>query len=81
MIIMVIINSVRFLLLGAICIIPARGGSKGVPKKNIIKIGGKPLLGHVIENVKKCDLLKRISINFKNLNVCLSTIHYGPNFV
>ena len=27
-----------------ICVIPARGGSKGVPKKNIRKINGKPLI-------------------------------------
>ena len=40
-------------MLKTICIIPARGGSKGVPKKNIRKIAGKPLLGYVIENLKK----------------------------
>ena len=32
-----------------ICIIPARGGSKGVPKKNIRKIAGKPLIAYTIE--------------------------------
>ena len=63
---MVIINSVRFLLLGAICIIPARGGSKGVPKKNIIKIGGKPLLGHVIENVKKSKIFSEQIMSHEN---------------
>ena len=32
-----------------ICIIPARGGSKRVPNKNIIDLGGKPLIAHTIE--------------------------------
>ena len=32
-----------------ICIIPARGGSKRVPKKNIIDFHGKPLLAYTIE--------------------------------
>lgn len=30
-------------------IIPARGGSKGVPKKNVRLLGGKPLIAHTIE--------------------------------
>lgn len=34
-------------------IIPARGGSKGLPKKNIINLAGKPLIAHTIEEAKK----------------------------
>ena len=32
-----------------LAIIPARGGSKGIPGKNIKEIAGKPLLAHTIE--------------------------------
>jgi N,N'-diacetyllegionaminate synthase len=38
-------------------IIPARGGSKGIPKKNIKKIAGKPLICWTIEEAKKSKLL------------------------
>lgn len=31
-----------------LAIIPARGGSKGVPNKNLMTIAGRPLLGHAI---------------------------------
>jgi N-acylneuraminate cytidylyltransferase len=31
-----------------LCIIPARGGSKGIPKKNIIPFADKSLIGHTI---------------------------------
>lgn len=34
-----------------VCIIPARGGSKGVPQKNIRLLAGKPLISHTIEQV------------------------------
>ena len=39
----------------------ARGGSKGVPRKNIREVGGKPLIGHAIEDAKNwkrdCDII------------------------
>ncbi len=32
-----------------LCVIPARGGSKGVPRKNLLDVGGKPLIVWTIE--------------------------------
>ena len=32
-----------------LALIPARGGSKGIPRKNLLPIGGKPLIVHSIE--------------------------------
>ncbi len=46
-----------------LCIIPARGGSKGVPRKNIKPIGGKPLLQHTIEAARTCPLITRHVVN------------------
>lgn len=46
-----------------VCIIPARGGSKGIPKKNIIELGGKPLLVHSIEIAQKCDAIQDIYVS------------------
>lgn len=40
-------------------IIPARGGSKGVPRKNIKLLCGKPLLAYTIEGALKAKLLTR----------------------
>ena len=42
-----------------LAIIPARGGSKGIPGKNIKKINGKPLLEYTAEAIKKCNLIDR----------------------
>lgn len=42
----------------AIGIIPARGGSKRIPNKNIVDLGGKPLLVHSILSAKKSQHLK-----------------------
>ena len=35
---------------GVLAIIPARGGSKGIPRKNLRPFLGKPLLAHSIEH-------------------------------
>lgn len=40
-----------------VTIIPARGGSKGIPKKNLIKLNGKPLIYYAINASKKCSLI------------------------
>ena len=42
-----------------LAIIPARGGSKGLPKKNILPLDGKPLVAYTIESAKDCSLIDR----------------------
>jgi N-acylneuraminate cytidylyltransferase len=42
-----------------LAIIPARGGSKGVPRKNIREIAGKPLLAWTIEEARKSKYIDR----------------------
>jgi len=46
-----------------LAIIPARGGSKGLPKKNIQKLAGKPLLVHTIIAAKESKLINRIIVS------------------
>lgn len=44
-------------------IIPARGGSKGIPRKNIIPLAGKPLLYYTCQAALGCQELDRTIIN------------------
>lgn len=41
----------------AISIIPARGGSKAIPKKNIVDFLGNPLIEYTIKQSKSCDAI------------------------
>ncbi len=44
-------------------LIPARGGSKSVPRKNIRLLAGKPLIAHTIKEAKKSKYLSRIIVS------------------
>ena len=46
-----------------LALIPARGGSKGVKRKNIIKIAGKPLIAYSIEQAIQSKLITRIIVS------------------
>ena len=43
-------------MVGILCIIPARSGSKGIKNKNIMDYNGKPLLAWSIEQAQNCPL-------------------------
>jgi len=46
-----------------IAFIPARGGSKGVPRKNIKPMAGKPLLQYTVEAAKSCEKIDHVVVN------------------
>ena len=45
------------------CIIPARGGSKRIPRKNIKSFRGKPLIGWTIENALSSCCFDKVIIS------------------
>ncbi len=46
-----------------IALIPARGGSKGIPRKNIVPLGGKPLLAWSIATALACPEIERTVVS------------------
>lgn len=46
-----------------LAVIPARGGSKGVPRKNIRPLGGKPLLAWSIEAARRSRYIDRVILS------------------
>ena len=44
-------------------VIPARGGSKGIPDKNLALVGGRPLLAYTADAVKESKLLTRTIVS------------------
>ena len=50
-------------MIDAIAFIFARGGSKGLPNKNILSLCGKPLVGWAIEQAKAVSRIRRIILS------------------
>ncbi|MBS4240211.1 pseudaminic acid cytidylyltransferase [Campylobacter vulpis] len=46
-----------------LCIIPARGGSKRIPRKNIIDFCGKPLMSYSIENALNSGVFEEVVVS------------------
>lgn len=58
-----------------VAVIPARGGSKGIPKKNLLKICGKPLIAWSIEQALSAKLIDKVYVTSDSdeiLDVALS---------
>jgi len=61
----------------AICIIPARSGSKRIKNKNIKLFVGKPIISHAIQLAKSCGLFKRIVVSTDSYKISKIAKKYG----
>lgn len=55
--------------MNVLAITPARGGSKGVPRKNIKLLNGKPLLEYTVDAVRACPLISKYIINSEDIEI------------
>lgn len=46
-----------------LAVIPARGGSKRIPRKNVRPFAGRPMIGHAIAVARACGLFERIVVS------------------
>jgi N-acylneuraminate cytidylyltransferase len=60
-----------------IAIIPARGGSKRIPRKNIKNFYGKPLIAYSIEAAKKSGCFDRIIVSTDDNEIAEIALKYG----
>jgi len=60
-----------------ICFIGARGGSKGVPKKNIRIIAGKPLIAHTIQKAIKSGIFSQVIVSTEDTKIATIAKKYG----
>lgn len=64
-----------------VAIIPARGGSKGISRKNIKLLSGKPLIVYTIEVALKCECLSRVIVSTDDEEIADISKKYGAEVI
>ena len=62
-------------------LIPARGGSKGIPAKNIIPLDGKPLIAYTIEAAKACRNKFPLFVSTDDEHIAEVSIQFGAKVI
>jgi CMP-N,N'-diacetyllegionaminic acid synthase len=64
-----------------LAVIPARGGSKRLPRKNILELAGKPLIAWSIEAAKKSKYINEVLVTSDDKEILEISRHYGANVI
>ena len=64
-----------------IAIIPARGGSKGVPRKNVRPLAGKPLIAHSIQDAQESTLIDHVYVSTDDQEIATVSTQYGAKII
>jgi len=64
-----------------LAIIPARGGSKGIPRKNVRLLAGKPLIAHTIEHAHQARSVDRVIVSTDNSEIAAVSEQYGAEVI
>ena len=64
-----------------LAIIPARGGSKGIRRKNVRLLAGKPLIAHTIEHARQASSISRVVVSTDDSEIAAVSEQYGAQVV
>lgn len=68
-------------MLKILAVIPARGGSKGIPRKNIRLMHGKPLISYAIHNALNCEKITDCVVTTDDAEISSIAHMYGSETV
>lgn len=63
--------------MSTVAIIPARGGSKGIPRKNLRLVGGLPLIVHTIRQAMESTAVDRVYVSTDDAEIAEVSVSYG----
>lgn len=69
------------MLHGIIAIITARGGSKGLPQKNILSLAGKPLIAHTIQAALGSHIFSKVLVSTDDTAIKKVALEYGAEII
>ena len=66
---------------GTIAIIPARGGSKSLPRKNLIELSGKPLIAWTIEAAMRATSIREAYVSTEDEEIARVAERFGATII
>lgn len=67
--------------LSTVAVIPARGGSKGVPGKNMRRVGGRPLVTRAVEACRSTRWIDAIYVSTEDQSIALAATEAGAEVI
>lgn len=64
-----------------VCVIPARGGSKGILRKNVRRVGGHPLIAHTVRQACDTPGIGRVVVSTDDQEIADVSEQYGAEVV
>lgn len=59
------------------CLIPARGGSKRLPRKNVVEFLGRPIIAYTIDAALACGLFDEVIVSTEDSEIAETALRYG----
>jgi YrbI family 3-deoxy-D-manno-octulosonate 8-phosphate phosphatase len=64
-----------------LAVVPARGGSKAIPRKNVRRVAGEPLLGYVLREARRSRHLTRVLVSTDDPEIAAVAAAYGTEAI
>ena len=64
-----------------VAIITARGGSKGLPRKNVLDLNGKPLIAHTIDAALESKIFSKVIVTTDDKEIKEVSLKYGAEVI
>lgn len=64
-----------------VVVIPARGGSKGIHRKNLQPVGGIPLVGRAVRAALSANLVDRVYVSTEDVEIAAVAREYGAEVI
>ena len=64
-----------------LAVIPARGGSKGIPKKNIRLLAGRPLISYSIRTALACSQILDVFVTTDSREIAEVAENFGAGII
>ena len=68
-------------MLEVLALIPARGGSKSLPRKNILPLSGIPLIGYTIRAAQSASLVTRVAVSTEDAEIAMIARRFGADVI